>query len=101
MKLGSEPTDNLKILENKLEKCSLEMGQIQLDLVPSADVLNDLECEYKHASQELKAFHEQINKLREEMGKDYHEEAECKSKLEEVDDRLNECYRIYEIRQIS
>jgi len=32
------------------------MRQIELDLVPSADALNDLKYEYKHASQKLKHF---------------------------------------------
>ncbi|KAI5168329.1 structural maintenance of chromosome 4 [Pancytospora epiphaga] len=93
IKLSSAPHQDLEIKSRELEKLRNEIGKVKF-ITYDEKHLNKLEEEHRHCSSLFKEIQLAIGQLRNEMGKDYHEEAEKRAKLEEIVDSLSGCARV-------
>lgn len=95
LKLSLEPINEISKLEREYTKQKREYDSISLDLLPDVKILERLEDEYNSILKNYNILQDRINKLREEMGNDYHFEAECKTRLDEIAELRRESKRVY------
>lgn len=96
IRLSSEPSDNLVALQREYDRVERETGHFEIEELPDSAVLNRLEAEFNEVHSVSVKLQEEIKEIRSNMGNDYHEEAECKERLEEINSKLQECQKIVE-----
>lgn len=96
IKLGNEPANCIKKLEKELQSLRKEYESIELEILPETRILKEYEEIYNQAHKTYTKHQSKINELRSKMGSDYHEEAECKTKIEETYTSLTDAIKIKE-----
>lgn len=94
MNLGSQPTNTQESLKKEILKIEREFNSIEFDILPDSNRLNSLEEEFNSLYKICEELEEQIKSIRSSMGSNYHQEAQYKSKLEEISESIQDCKRI-------
>lgn len=94
MSLGSEPSNNQNSLLKAISKAESELKSFEFELLPDRNHLNMLEEEYNFIYKSYKELEDQLATIRSEMGTNYHEEAQYKTRIEDIQESLKECNKI-------
>ncbi|KAM0679850.1 Structural maintenance of chromosomes protein 4 [Glugoides intestinalis] len=93
LRLAAEPSRRIEWLEAEIKKLEQEYSSFKIDLLPDAKELAELETCYSSACTSNTKIQSRISEIRSAMGEDYHEEATCKARDEEIVNSLQEALK--------
>lgn len=93
LRLATEPSRRIESIEKEIKKLEEDCSSFEIDLLPDTKELCELETSYKSARTSNNKIQDQILEIRSAMGVDYHEEATCKARDEEISSLLQEAIK--------